>query len=158
MGVRVVGLRILDRRIDPEGYSVRSPITLSEAAGITRYDTEAPDLTPAILGEPPFPGGDNEVGHLPGIDPSMVIVSIALLPPTISIAVGAERQLAAQATYLDGSAREIGFLDGASWATSNGAVATVSIDGLVKGQAAGIATITGSRNGIAASSVSVTVT
>jgi trimeric autotransporter adhesin len=79
--------------------------------------------------------------------------ALSLSPASATLAAGYEVQLAATGVYSDGSVRDV--TSQASWTTSNGAVATLSsgpgTQGLVRGVAAGAATITTSLAGRSAS-------
>ncbi|MCU1349076.1 MAG: repeat protein, partial [Acidobacteria bacterium] len=85
-----------------------------------------------------------------------IVRSIALTPPLMSLNSGATRQLTVQATYSDGTTRDITAT--ASFVSSNTAVAAVSASGVVTaGNTGGSATITAAAGGFTATA-SVTVT
>lgn len=66
--------------------------------------------------------------------------------PSGPLAAGQSAQLTANATYSDGSTRNV--TASASWATSNPGVLTVSTSGLVTGVAAGEADVTATMSGV----------
>ena len=80
-----------------------------------------------------------------------VVASIAVTPPSATVANGATQQLVATATYTDATTSVV--TSSATWTTSNPSVATVSSAGLVTGVAiSGTTTITatlGSKSGTA---------
>lgn len=81
--------------------------------------------------------------------------SIAVTPPTVSIAAGAAQQFTATATYSDGSTASV--TSSATWASSNTAAATVNGSGLATGVAIGTANITATVSGVMGSAA-LTVT
>jgi len=89
------------------------------------------------------------------IQTTKTVTSVAVSPSSASIAVGATEQFTATVTYSDGTTADVS--SSAGWATSSSSVATVDGNGLVKGVAAGSATITAVVNGVKGSA-SLTVT
>jgi uncharacterized protein YjdB len=64
---------------------------------------------------------------------------ITTTPANVSLVVGGTQQMAATATYSDGSRKDV--TSSATWTSSNSTIATVSASGLVAGALAGNATI-----------------
>lgn len=83
------------------------------------------------------------------------LTSIVLSPTNPSIPINTTQQLTATGTYGDGSSRDLTAV--VTWSSSTIANATVDVTGLVKGIAAGSATITATLGSISQSS-SVTIT
>lgn len=83
-----------------------------------------------------------------------VLQSIALTPPTPSVAAGLSLTLIATGTFSDGSTLDL--TSSANWSSNLNALATVS-QGVVTGRAAGLAVISASQSGVTGS-VSFTVT
>ena len=77
--------------------------------------------------------------------PPITVTSIAVTPPTASIAAGATQQFVANATYSDGTTGNV--TTTATWTSSKPTVATV-VAGLAKGVAVGSATVTASLSGV----------
>ena len=88
-------------------------------------------------------------------EPTKSISSLAVSPSSVSLAVGATQQLTATATYSDGSTANVS--SQASWASSNGALASVNSSGMVTTVGAGSVTVTASFSGVNGST-QVTVT
>ena len=87
--------------------------------------------------------------------PAATIVSIAVTPATASVAVGAQQQFIATATYSDTSTANI--TASALWTSSAPATATVLNTGIATGNAVGIANIT-ATSGALSGSAALTVT
>lgn len=68
------------------------------------------------------------------------LTALALTPVNPSVAIGLDLPLVATGTFTDGSMREV--VNGLNWTTQFSAVATVSLAGVVTGQALGTTTIT----------------
>jgi hypothetical protein len=86
---------------------------------------------------------------------SSTITSITLTPQNPAVTVGKTLQFSAQATYSDGSSKDITSI--ATWATSDSSLATVSSGGLVKGMKIGAVNVgVGSGNVKATALVNVT--
>jgi uncharacterized protein YjdB len=87
------------------------------------------------------------------------VVSISMFPASLSVTVGTQRQLTAQAIYSDGSSKDVTVL--ATWQSSNRAVAGVSdglaTRGIATAIAPGTATLTASYQGLSGTA-SMTVT
>jgi uncharacterized protein YjdB len=83
------------------------------------------------------------------------LTSIVLSPTNPSIPINTTQQLTATGTYGDGSSRDLTAV--VTWSSSTIANATVDVTGLVKGIAAGSATITATLGSVSQSS-SVTIT
>ncbi len=75
-----------------------------------------------------------------GGTPSAFLTSIAVSPADRSVTVGTSQQFTATGTYSDSSTRDL--TASVSWASSDGAIATVDSTGLVTPVAAGTTTIT----------------
>jgi len=89
------------------------------------------------------------------------VSSIAVTPPTPSVATGSTQQFTATATYSDGTTANV--TTTATWASSNTSIITVNASGLATAVASGSATITasvsnGGSSGTISGSASVTVT
>jgi uncharacterized protein YjdB len=82
---------------------------------------------------------------VPQPPPPVTVTSIAVTPPTASIAVGATQQFVATATYSDGTTGNV--TTTATWTSSKPTVATVA-SGLATSLAAGSATLTATLNGV----------
>jgi DNA-binding beta-propeller fold protein YncE len=87
------------------------------------------------------------------------LVSIAITPPTPSIALGTTQQLTATGTYTDNSTQNLSAQ--VTWASATASVATISnaagSNGLATSVAAGTSGITASMGGITSAPVSLTV-
>ena len=83
------------------------------------------------------------------------LTAIVLSPSNPSIPINTTQQLTATGTYADGSSRDLTAV--VTWSSSTIANATVDVTGLVKGIAAGSATITATLGSVSQSS-SVTIT
>jgi uncharacterized protein YjdB len=81
--------------------------------------------------------------------------SLSLTPANPSIPINTTQQLTATGTYADGSTRDLTAL--VTWSSSTVANATVDVSGLVKGVAAGSASVTASLGSVS-QSTTVTVT
>lgn len=77
---------------------------------------------------------------------SRTLTGISLNPTSMSLTVGAQRDIAASAIWSDGTG-STGYNGSVTWTTSNPAAATVSNLGMVTAVAAGSATITASASG-----------
>ena len=77
---------------------------------------------------------------------TVALVSIVVMPTSPSIALGTNQQLAATATYADGSTLDLS--NSANWSSSPASVATVSTAGLASSLTTGQATITATAAGI----------
>jgi trimeric autotransporter adhesin len=86
---------------------------------------------------------------------SLALASIAVTPGNASIALGTDQQLAATATYADGSTLDL--TKSATWSSSVPSVATVNASGLTTSASTGQTPITASAAGILGSST-LTVT
>ena len=86
---------------------------------------------------------------------SVTLTSIVISPASPSIPINTTQQLTATGNYSDGSSRDVSLL--VAWSSSTGANATVDATGLVKGVAAGSATISATLGSVS-QSASVTVT
>lgn len=90
-------------------------------------------------------GGDQGRDPILGL-PAADLVSVAVSPVAVSIAIGANQQYAATATYSDGSSRDVTV--GAAWTSATAAVATVNAaTGLAAGVAPGTSLISAAFNG-----------
>ena len=87
--------------------------------------------------------------------PVVTLTSIAVTPPTATIAAGATQQFAATATYSDGTTGNV--TTTATWTSSKPTVATISASGLTTALAAGSTTLTATYNGVN-STATLTVT
>jgi hypothetical protein len=87
--------------------------------------------------------------------PALTLVSIAVTPATASIAVGAQQQFVATATYSDSSKAII--TAGATWTSGTAATATVLNTGVASGITAGTSSITATAGGQSGSAL-LTVT
>lgn len=97
-------------------------------------------------------GGGGGGGGQP--DNTNLVVSIGLLPTTMTLNVGLSKRV--MATGYDSSQNTLGYVT-FTWASSDTAVVTVDTNGNVTGQAAGTATVTASANGITSNAVTITV-
>ncbi|HEU4732240.1 MAG TPA: Ig-like domain-containing protein [Kofleriaceae bacterium] len=86
--------------------------------------------------------GDNTGGG----PPAVVVQSVAITPPTPTLAAGTSTHLSATARLSDATTKDVSGT--ATWSSSDKAVATVSATGVVTGVAAGSATITATLDGI----------
>lgn len=84
------------------------------------------------------------------------ITSITITPPSITVPKGQPQQLTATAAYNDHTSSDI--TDTVSWIPLNPAIATVTPDGKLVGQAVGHTTITASQNGIISNTVNIEIT
>jgi uncharacterized protein YjdB len=82
---------------------------------------------------------------VPQPPPPVTVTSIAVTPPTASIAAGATQQFAATATYSDGTTGNV--TTTATWTSSKPTVATMA-SGLATAVAAGSTTLTATLNGV----------
>jgi uncharacterized protein YjdB len=82
---------------------------------------------------------------VPQPPPPVTVTSIAVTPPTATIAAGATQQFVATATYSDGTTGNV--TTTAAWTSSKPTVATVA-SGLATSLAAGSSTLTATLNGI----------
>jgi uncharacterized protein YjdB len=82
------------------------------------------------------------------------LTSISITPQITSIAVNTTQQLAATGSYSDGSSKDITTV--VAWNSSSGVVASVDVNGLLTGVAAGSATITATL-GTVTQSLAITV-
>ncbi|MBV7437198.1 Ig-like domain-containing protein [Aeromonas sp. sif2416] len=80
---------------------------------------------------------------------------LTITVPPVTLAVGLSRQLTASGVYSDGTSADV--TANVQWSSSDPAIATVSLTGLVTAVAPGTATITGTLDGQSAT-ISVTVT
>jgi RHS repeat-associated protein len=83
------------------------------------------------------------------------LTALAVTPAEATIEAGRTVQLTATGTFNDGTVDDL--TTQVTWTTSDGFVATVTVSGLVKGIATGVAGVTASKNGVSASS-QITVT
>lgn len=90
-------------------------------------------------------------GSMPVAVTSASLSALSVFPANDSVAAGATRQLAALATYSDGTTHDI--TPSVAWSSSDPAVVAVDGNGLATGAAAGTAIITGTRAGISGSAV-----
>ena len=84
------------------------------------------------------------------------LVSINVLPTTISLSAGSTQQFIATGIFTNGSSQII--TNTVNWNSSNPAVASISAGGLVTANTAGSTSITASQNGITSSGSAVSVT
>ncbi|MCK5940712.1 MAG: Ig-like domain-containing protein, partial [Planctomycetes bacterium] len=84
-----------------------------------------------------------------------VLVSIDLQPTAPSIALGTGRQMTAVGTFSDASTQDL--TSQVSWSTSNGAVATVGVTGLIASVGIGSTPVEAAKDGVVGSTT-VTVT
>ena len=82
-------------------------------------------------------------------NPVRALVSIAVNPANSSIAQGGTEQFTAIGTYSDSNTQEV--TTTATWATANGAVATIGVGGLATSVGAGTTTVTATIGAIAGS-------
>jgi hypothetical protein len=87
--------------------------------------------------------------------PAPTLSSIAVTPPNPTVATGATQQFTATGTYSDGSTQNI--TGQVTWASSNGAVATMNAAGLATAVAAGTTNISATQ-GSASGSTTLTAT
>ncbi|MEW5251396.1 Ig-like domain-containing protein [Microbulbifer sp. 2201CG32-9] len=87
---------------------------------------------------------------------SVLLTSIQVTPPIVSLAPGTSQQLAALGRFSDGSTADI--TDSVTWQSSDTDTVTVDADGNATAVATGTASITASRDGITSNTVAVTVT
>ena len=85
------------------------------------------------------------------------VSSITVGPSSVNIPVGSTQQMAATATYSDGSTGDVTSKSGISWQSSDSTEATVTNTGVVKGIAAGSPSIT-AQLGTVSGQTSVTIT
>ena len=78
--------------------------------------------------------------------PPATLSSIAVTPPSGTVAPGATQQFTATASYSDGSTANV--TSTATWVSANAKVATVNAGGLATGVAAGSTTITATLQGV----------
>ncbi|HXI32501.1 MAG TPA: IPT/TIG domain-containing protein [Gemmatimonadales bacterium] len=76
---------------------------------------------------------------------------IAVTPATLTLQIGQTQQLTATATMSDGTQHDVTGL--ASWSSANGAAATVTASGLVRGQYHGKSAVTATLSGVSGSSL-----
>lgn len=81
--------------------------------------------------------------------PTKTLSSIAVSPATASVAVGANLQFTATATYSDNSTANVSAT--ASWTVANPAVASVNSSGMATGLTADATTVTATLNGVSGS-------
>jgi uncharacterized protein YjdB len=86
---------------------------------------------------------------------SVGLTSITLSPLVSTLAVHTTQQLIATGAYADGSSRDL--TSNVTWSSSSAAAATVDVNGLVTGVAAGTTSITAALNGIT-QSMTLTIT
>jgi hypothetical protein len=116
--------------------------------GTINYDTMASADTGRQLAQ---------INHyLVGAAPA-ALVSIEIIPGTVSIEEGGTWQLTARGHFSDGSQRDLGAGDGLTWESNNNSIVTV-VDGLVTGVILGSATITASAMGQSATATVNVVT
>jgi len=84
-----------------------------------------------------------------GVTGTVTLTSIAVAPPSASIAVGATQQFTATATYSNGSTTNVSST--ATWTVATPAIATVNSSGLATGVTTGSTTVTASLSGITGS-------
>ena len=86
-------------------------------------------------------GGGNKT-----VTPTATLKSISVSPGSITVLMGSQQQFSTTAVYADGSTKASPA--GLTWSSSNTAVATVDITGLVKGVAPGTVTISASLGAV----------
>jgi hypothetical protein len=84
--------------------------------------------------------GASATGSTPLTVSTATLASITMTPPTAALAPGSSVGIAAYGTFTDGTVEWISPL--CTWTSSSNTVATVSPNGLVSGQSAGVVTIT----------------
>ena len=77
------------------------------------------------------------------------LVSIAVTPTKVSIAVGLTQQFVAIGTYSDGSTKSL--TKNVNWSSSNTVIATINAAGLARGRAVGSVSVTARYNGLVGS-------
>lgn len=98
---------------------------------------------------------DGVVGSTPFTVAAAALVSIAVTPPTATIAPAGTQQYTATGTYTDSSTQDL--TASATWASDNHAFATIAAGGLATGVADGTANITAQSGAITSPSVPLTV-
>ncbi|MBV7414186.1 Ig-like domain-containing protein [Aeromonas sp. sif2433] len=88
-------------------------------------------------------------------DATLTVGGLTITVPPLTLAAGQSSQLAASGAYGDGTTKDV--THDVHWSSSDPAIATVSLNGLVTAVAPGTATITGTLDGQSAT-LSVTVT
>ena len=83
------------------------------------------------------------------------LVSIAVAPVSVTIAVKGQQAYTATGTYADGTSQQL--TSGVTWNSSNTAVAAINTAGLAVAQAVGTTTITASSQGITSNTATLTV-
>lgn len=83
--------------------------------------------------------------------PAPELTSLAIIPTTPTISIGATQQFTATGTYSDGSTQNV--TSQVSWLSSTPAVAAITASGLATGQTAGTTTISASLSGKTASTL-----
>jgi hypothetical protein len=137
-------------------YSDGSVENITYAATWVSSNTAAATITPGGLATGAAQGTSQVSASSAGVTGSTTLtvgpaalVSIAVTPANPSIAKGATRQFNATGTYSDGSTLDL--TSSATWASSNGAVATVTATGLATGAAQGNSQISAGSAGVTGS-------
>jgi len=166
--------------VTPSAVSIAVAATVSLHVTGTYSDGSTKDLTPSVTwsSSDPNAASVSASGVATGVATGVVTVtarsgslagsatvtvnsagtnltSIVLSPTNPSIPINTTQQLTATGTYGDGSSRDLTAV--VTWSSSTIANATVDVTGLVKGIAAGSATITATLGSVSQSS-SVTIT
>ena len=166
--------------VTPSAVSIAVAATVSLHVTGTYSDGSTKDLTPSVTwsSSDPNAASVSASGLATGVATGVVTVtarsgslagsatitvnsagtnltSIVLSPTNPSIPINTTQQLTATGTYGDGSSRDLTAV--VTWSSSTIANATVDVTGLVKGIAAGSATITATLGSVSQSS-SVTIT
>ncbi len=166
--------------VTPSAVSIAVAATVSLHVAGTYSDGSTKDLTPSVTwsSSDPNAASVSASGVATGVATGVVTVtarsgslagsatvtvnsagtnltSIVLSPTNPSIPINTTQQLTATGTYGDGSSRDLTAV--VTWSSSTIANATVDVTGLVKGIAAGSATITATLGSVSQSS-SVTIT
>jgi type II secretory pathway component GspD/PulD (secretin) len=133
-------------------------ILLNQGASALSQFAQAPG-SPIVLG--PASSSSTQTGVVsPGVPLTITnttIKSIAISPPSSSIAPGGTQQFTAIGTFSDGSTQDVSST--VAWASSNDAVATVGAqNGVALGQAAGTTQIAATLSGVSSSAVTLKVT
>ncbi|CAN5227396.1 hypothetical protein BH09PSE6_BH09PSE6_03220 [soil metagenome] len=84
------------------------------------------------------------------------LVSIQLTPASATLPIGLSQRVVAQGLFTDASLTDIS--GSVTWASSNAAVAPITVDGFVKATTTGTTNVTATFNGVASATSTITVT
>ncbi|MBV7599074.1 Ig-like domain-containing protein [Aeromonas sp. sia0103] len=145
-------------------YSDGSSVNVTTSVSWTSSDPAVATVDASGLVTGVAPGTATITGTLDGQSATLSVTvtnatlnvgGLTITVPPLTLAVGLTGQLAASGTYSDGTSADV--TANVQWDTSDPAIATVSLTGLVTAVAPGTATITGILDGQSAT-LSVTVT